>query len=174
MAAPLDVMAVPRTLQAINDVIAKGAAGAIVVLAPGNDEIAGVAVGRSGPQREISLDTPVPWSCAGKPLLAVAMMPFIANGELPLDTPVRHWLPEFGRLHPRLTPRHLISHRSGIDDRRVSPDPDRPLHDLPPAAGSSPGQAFLYSAWWNWSVLSAVLEAASGRSVESVVRDTVL
>jgi CubicO group peptidase (beta-lactamase class C family) len=102
------------------------------------------------------------------------MMPFIASGELAMDTPIRYWLPEFGRFHPDLTMRHLIMHRSGIDDSLVSPDPSRPLHDLPPAPGSFPGKSFLYSAWWNWSVLGVVVEAATGKRVESIVRDGVL
>jgi CubicO group peptidase (beta-lactamase class C family) len=166
--------ALPRTLVAIEKTLAKGAAGAIAMLALGTEEVVGVAAGRSAPRRPVTIDTLVPWSCAGKPLLAIALLPLIASGELPMDVPVRHWLPEFGLFHPNLTAQHLIMHEAGVNDAVSPAGSTRPLHEWRPEPGLVLGRDFIYSAWWNWWVLSAVLEAITGRRTESVVKDDVM
>jgi CubicO group peptidase (beta-lactamase class C family) len=161
-----------RTAVAIDKVMTKGAAGAIAMLETGVDDVTGIATGRSAPRRPMTLATRSPWSCAGKPLLAMSMRRFVAAGELDLDKPVHHWRPEFARLHPTLTPRSLLGHKAGVNDK-FGP-PDRSLHDWPRMRNFEVGVDELYSAWWNWRVLGLVLEAVAEKRTETVVEEEIL
>ena len=122
--------------------------------------------------------TLVPWSCAGKPLLAMVCLLLVAAGELDLDRPVQYWRPEFRRLHPELTPRHLLTHTAGVDEKGSSPRASVPraVHEWPPEPGARPGSrdGDIYSAWWNWRVLTAVIETITAMPAQSIISDNVL
>lgn len=74
-----------------------------------------------------SLDTNVPVTedtlfqigSITKPHTATLIMQLVDEGLLDLDTPVRHYLPEFRvadlGVSQKVTPRHFLSHQSGID-----------------------------------------------------------
>jgi CubicO group peptidase (beta-lactamase class C family) len=164
-----------RTRVAIDGVIQKGAAGALALISREQGEITGIAAGRAAPQRPLTQSTRMPWSCAGKPLLVVACLRLVAVGKFDLDVPIERWRPEFRLLHPTLTARHLLTHEAAVDEvGSPASASDRQLHEWAPMAGAKPGRDFIYSAWWNWSVLGLVLESVTGMSTESMIDHEVL
>lgn len=89
---------------AFERVMRAGAAGAVAAVSRGLGDLASIAGGGAAPDRPMTTSTLVPWSCAGKPLLAVACLRLAAAGVLELDSAVAKWRPEFGLLHPRQLP----------------------------------------------------------------------
>ena len=164
-----------RTEAVFERVMRAGVAGAVAAVSRGPGDLMAIAGGRAAPDRPMTTSTVVPWSCAGKPLLAVACLRLAAAGVLDLDSVVTQWRPEFGLLHPRLTLRHLLTHTAAVDEKGSAPGTvDRELHEWPPEPGRGPGRHHVYSAWWNWGVLAAVIETVSGTSADAVITQTVL
>lgn len=132
-----------------------------------------------------------------KPLVAAATVALAARRVVDLDAPVTHWLPDFRpRLPdgstPNITLRHLLSHQSGLGYRFLDAAADGPHAQAGVSDGMddsgitlaenlrriaqvplqfAPGSAWFYSL--GVDVAGGVLEAATGRSLDEVVRETV-
>jgi CubicO group peptidase (beta-lactamase class C family) len=113
-----------------------------------------------------------------KGVVAVAAVQMDAAGTLPLDRPLTDVVPglrsgsgPFGELaaDPRdslITPRLLLSHRSGLANLRGD-EPDRLLR-----LHFTPGSRFAYSGE-GFELLQAGMEAAAGESLQAVVAQRV-
>ena len=104
-----------------------------------------------------------------KPVFAYAVLALVDAGELDLDTPISKYLP--GRYDvgddPRLdliTPRHVLSHRSGFPNWRPGSDPLK-IHFTPGDRFSYSGEGFVY--------LAAAVERITGQTLEAFMRRTV-
>ena len=127
---------------------------------------------------EIEAKTPVTTTTrfrigsVSKPLTAAGLMLMVERGQLDLDAPVQKYVPDFpvkpeGAITTRLAAGHLagIRHYRG-DETRLN----RPFASIRDGLKifendpllSAPGTKFSYSTY-SWSLVSAVMESASGR-----------
>jgi CubicO group peptidase (beta-lactamase class C family) len=123
-----------------------------------------------------------------KVFTALALLRLRDQGLLPLDEPIRRWLPEFdGVLYPSadaplITPRHLLLHRSGLP-RLGNFDYTDPAH--PPserdvvgalegvALGSAPGLVADYSNF-GYALLGVLVARVAQQPYEAYVTQHVL
>ncbi|MBF6180118.1 serine hydrolase domain-containing protein [Nocardia otitidiscaviarum] len=141
--------------------------------------------GHDGDGGDITAATPFLWGSVAKPVTATLVTAMAAAGELRLDAPVTAYLPSF-RLRDatrsaRITLRHLLEQTSGLatttryTDRT---DPDRRPGDVLPELAtaelvSEPGTTHHYSST-NYLLVSAVVEAVTGRPFARVLAERVL
>ncbi|MFT3858391.1 MAG: serine hydrolase domain-containing protein [Aquabacterium sp.] len=121
-----------------------------------------------------------------KLLTDVGAMELAASGQLMLDAPVRHVLPEFaptapdGKAYP-ITPRMLMTHHSGLPRdvlKGFMSSRPAPFGEVVPqlnaiGADDVPMRSFSYSNA-GISVLGAVVARVAGRDFESWMQDAVL
>jgi serine beta-lactamase-like protein LACTB, mitochondrial len=65
-------------------------------------------------QTPVTSETVFNWASNSKPLAAVLAMQLVEQGRLDLDADVRKYVPEFPDKGVKITPRHLLTHQSGI------------------------------------------------------------
>ncbi len=132
-----------------------------------------------------------------KPIVAAATLAMARRGVVDLDAPVTRWLPDFRpRLPdgsaPDITLRHLLSHQSGLGYRFLDATADGPHAQAGVSDGMDdsgitlaenlrriarvplqfvPGSAWFYSL--GVDVAGGVLEAAAGRPLDEIVRETI-
>ena len=105
-----------------------------------------------------------------KPVFAYAVLTLVDAGLLDLDTPISKYLPgrydvgDDARLD-LITPRHVLSHRSGFPNWRSGSDALK-IHFTPGDRFSYSGEGFVY--------LAAAVERITGQTLESFMRRTVL
>lgn len=148
-------------------------------------------------RRPMRTDTPFRLASVSKPIVTTAAMVLASRGAVDLDVPVTRWVPDFrprlpdGRA-PDITLRQLLSHQSGLGYRFLEADADGAyaragVSDGMDASGITlaenlrriasvplqfaPGDAWAYSL--GIDVAGGVLEAATGQTLEEIVRDTV-
>ncbi|HEU5156204.1 MAG TPA: serine hydrolase [Streptosporangiaceae bacterium] len=122
-------------------------------------------------------DTIFDLASLSKLFTALAAVQQAERGALDLDAPVAAYLPDFGQ-HGKdvITVRQLLTHTSGLR-------PDLPFYNFPTRAEqqaalfaespqAAPGTAYIYSDL-NLIALQLVLERASGRSLDVLVRDDI-
>jgi len=117
-----------------------------------------------------------------KPLTAAALARLTEQGRLDLDAPVQRYVPTFPRKEHPITARQLAGHLAGLrnyrDDEVVLTRRFRSvleglsLFQEDPLV-AAPGERFLYTTW-GYSLLSAVIEGASGRSYLDAMQHLVL
>ncbi|MDQ3554111.1 MAG: beta-lactamase family protein, partial [Chloroflexota bacterium] len=147
----------------------------------------GVAgVGQRGVSKwPVVASTPFAIASITKTFVAAAILQLTEEGVLALDDPLAGWLPD----HPRgaiVTVRHLLQHTSGEANYFTHRDYEslvfgRPTHhwtsaeilDLVGEPRFAPGTDWQYSNT-NYVLLGLLLEAATGASVASVIRDRFL
>ena len=107
-----------------------------------------------------------------KVLTATLVMQNVEMGRLSLDTPVAEYIPEFGKNGKEaVSPRHLLSHSSGMSDKIDGPRPtsfaellervyERPLEFEPGTRSSYCTVAF--------DVLVELMQRATGKSIEQL------
>jgi CubicO group peptidase (beta-lactamase class C family) len=118
-----------------------------------------------------------------KPFTAVVIMQLMQEGRLGLDAPIVRYLPDFPN-GERITVRHLLANRSGIEDyiglpayeqmqtQRVTREQIIALfRDLP--LRFEPGTDYGYSNS-NWALLAVIIERVSGQSFAEVVTRRIL
>jgi len=169
----------------VEDAHERGGFHGTILVAEGDDIVCeahfGLANDRTG--EPIDADSVFEYASLTKPMLAVAALRMAERGELDLDKPVAAKLDGFP--YPEVTPRHLMSHTSGIashdtlyrayaarvgpDERITNDDILRLLAEEAPPLAAPSGVAFLYSNV-NSIVLSEYLEAVSGRSFAHIMR----
>jgi MYXO-CTERM domain-containing protein len=120
-----------------------------------------------------------------KVFTAIAVMRLVEDGLIDLDAPLGEQLPGFSLRGldedgPRPTPRHLLSHRSGVPRSHGGglPQSDETLADLVEVLQDehqmfSPGERLQYGNI-AYSLLGRLIEVASGESYEDHVTRTIL
>ena len=104
-----------------------------------------------------------------KPVFAYAVLTLVDAGLIDLDTPVSKYLPgrygvgDDARLD-LITPRHVLSHRSGFPNWRPGSDPLK-IHFTPGDRFSYSGEGFVY--------LAAAVERITGQTLEAFMRRVV-
>ncbi len=109
-----------------------------------------------------------------KPLTATLVMKNVEMGNLSLQTPVADYIPEFGKNGKEIvTPRHLLTHSSGLSDKISGPKPtsfnelleriyEKPLVFVP-------GTNYSYSTL-AFEVLIELIQKTSGLNLEKLSR----
>ena len=107
-----------------------------------------------------------------------AAMILFDEGKLPLNAPVKQFLPEFsGGLKDQVTVRHLLSHHAGLPAGRVlwnnarNPEEGKRLV-LQSPVNTTPGKTFVYSDV-GADILGWVIEKAAGMPLDKFVQDRV-
>jgi CubicO group peptidase (beta-lactamase class C family) len=115
-----------------------------------------------------------------KSITAVAALQLAERGRLDLDAPVQRYMPDFPEKAWPITPRQLLAHLAGIRHYRDVSEVCSTRHyaTLQDALAlfqndpliAEPGARYLYSTY-GYTLLGAVIEAASGRSYPEYVRE---
>lgn len=172
--------------------------GAMVLVAQDGEIVYRRAAGlidreQGAPMRE---DAIFRLASVSKAVTSVTALRLVEDGTLALDAPITRWLPDFRpRLPdgtaPDISVRHLLSHMSGLSYRFIEPQdspyirlnvldgmeqPDTDLYgNLQRLAQTPlafrPGTSYRYSLATD--VLGAVIERASGKPLQQVVREQV-
>nr|WP_318284184.1 MULTISPECIES: serine hydrolase [unclassified Methylobacterium] len=120
-----------------------------------------------------------------KAFTAAAVLKLAEAGRLELDDSVRRWVPTVPEAWAGVSLRHLLQHRSGIINFTALPNyydqiarvDHTPAQIVALTADDPllfpPGERFEYSNT-NYVLLGMVIEAASGRSYEAYLRETIL
>lgn len=118
-----------------------------------------------------------------KILTTAAVARLIDGGKLDIDADVRRLVPEFPDKGAAITTRHLAGHLSGIRHYRREEinGPGRHYEDVVDALGlfkddplvARPGERWSYSSY-GWTLISAVVQRASGKSFRDYMRVAVL
>ncbi|MEX2130140.1 MAG: serine hydrolase domain-containing protein, partial [Pseudohongiellaceae bacterium] len=158
---------------------------------------------KQGGQDPVNKDTLFRIYSMTKPIVSVAAMSMVEDGLLSLEDPVGKYIPEYldmevidretGATTPvrnTMTVRHIITHTSGVIQARFSPDSalGKMYTERLPSDGITlsqhakllgelpvyfePGSAWHYGHSTN--VLGAVLEAASGQTLDVILQERIL
>lgn len=116
-----------------------------------------------------------------KPITAVAVLRLAEMGLLDLDADIRKYLPEFPDKGATITPRHLLSHTSGIrhyrgneslrNERFTGPIPALAIFKDDPLE-HPPGEKYTYSTY-GYTVLAALIEKVTGKPYPDAMRHLV-
>jgi CubicO group peptidase (beta-lactamase class C family) len=120
------------------------------------------------PHQSVSDQTEFEAASLGKPVFACAVLRLVDAKILDLDRPLFDYLPTPEANNARMkrvTPRHVLSHTTGLPNWRQQPGP------LDPA--SDPGKAFTYSGE-AYFYLQRVVETVTGKPFARVMREQVL
>lgn len=122
-----------------------------------------------------------PLASVSKPFIAAALMCVVEDGLVGLNRPVTAYLPEFiGDGKRAVTPLHLLTHTSGIDDALLtSPAADSPAVDgisqwitascgVP--LGFCPGAKWSYSTF-GYILLATIIERVTGQDFPTFLRE---
>ncbi|RKN38969.1 serine hydrolase domain-containing protein [Streptomyces hoynatensis] len=144
--------------------------------------------GTDGRGDRVTAETPFLWGSVAKPVTATAVMTLVQDGRLSLEDRVVDHLPDFrfgGPGHAsRITVRHLLSHTAGLPELPTAKVTDcvdadcpsalerlRALDDIGPLG--PPGAEYAYASA-NYLVLTALVEAVTGRPYADYLRESVL
>lgn len=172
----------------------------IAMLARGEDIIWLKPVGDMGPGVSMRKDAIMPLASVGKMYTAVAAMILKERGVISLDDPVSKYIPEFADVVVEITDAtgqisqaspvtpvtvyHLLTHTGGLtvrgddfwsawnahSDRTTTTQLARELAAIP--LSSQPGERFEYGPTGaSYEVLGAVIEIASGQTLEAFMID---
>jgi CubicO group peptidase (beta-lactamase class C family) len=120
------------------------------------------------PRTPVSGETVFEAVSLGKPLFAYAVLRLVDAGLIDLDRPLYDYLPIPDADNPRMrrvTPRHVMSHTTGLSNWREQPGPMLPATE-PGTEFSYSGDAYFY--------LQRVVEALSDRPFARFMREHVL
>jgi CubicO group peptidase (beta-lactamase class C family) len=120
------------------------------------------------PRQSVSDRTEFEAASLGKPVFAYAVLRLVDARVLDLDRPLFDYLPTPEANNPRMkrvTPRHVLSHTTGLSNWRQQPG------SLEPA--SDPGKTFSYSGE-AYFYLQRVVETVTGKPFARVMREQVL
>jgi CubicO group peptidase (beta-lactamase class C family) len=145
------------------------------------ERIVDVGLGEARPGVEMRADTICRQHCTASPLTAFALAPFLAKGEIGLDQPVKHFLPDFGaRGKDRITLRHVLTHTAGIhtcDDACLIHSEERILAVVCAARlpdGWAPGAQATYSNVAGWALLGGIVQQVAGVPLRTHLREALL
>lgn len=117
-----------------------------------------------------------------KSLTSVALAKLVENGKLDLDVPIQRYVPDFPLKKFNIITRQLATHTSGIrhyrdDDPLACPKKYRSVKEALSIFSNDsllfqPGSTYQYSTY-GYTLLSAVLEGASGKDYLSLMNTSV-
>jgi CubicO group peptidase (beta-lactamase class C family) len=119
-------------------------------------------------RQSVSDQTEFEAASLGKPVFAYAVLRLVDAGLLDLDRPLFDYLPTPEANNPgmkRVTPRHVLSHTTGLPNWRQQPGPLEPL--------SEPGKTFSYSGE-AYFYLQRVVEVVTRKPFARVMREQAL
>jgi CubicO group peptidase (beta-lactamase class C family) len=119
-------------------------------------------------RQSVSNQTEFEAASLGKPVFAYAVLRLVDARILDLDRPLFDYLPtpEANNVRmKRVTPRHVLSHTTGLPNWRPQPGPLEPTSD--------PGKTFTYSGE-AYFYLQRVVETVTGKPFARVMREQVL
>jgi CubicO group peptidase (beta-lactamase class C family) len=119
------------------------------------------------PRQSVSDQTEFEAASLGKPVFAYAVLRLVDARILDLDRPLFDYLPTPEANNARMkrvTPRHVLSHTTGLPNWRQQPGPLEPASD--------PGKAFAYSGE-AYFYLQRVVETVTGKPFARVMREQV-
>jgi CubicO group peptidase (beta-lactamase class C family) len=120
------------------------------------------------PRTPVSGETVFEAVSLGKPLFAYAVLRLVDAGRIDLDRPLYDYLPIADADNPRMrrvTPRHVLSHTTGLANWRTQPGPLLPATE-PGTEFSYSGDAYFY--------LQRVVETLTDRPFARFMREHVL
>ncbi len=120
------------------------------------------------PRQAVSDQTEFEAASLGKPVFAYAVLRLVDARILDLDRPLFDYLPTPEANNARMkrvTPRHVLSHTTGLPNWRQQPGPLEPASD--------PGKTFTYSGE-AYFYLQRVVETVTGKPFARVMREQVL
>jgi CubicO group peptidase (beta-lactamase class C family) len=120
------------------------------------------------PRQSVSDQTEFEAASLGKPVFAYAVLRLVDARILDLDRPLFDYLPTPEANNARMkrvTPRHVLSHTTGLPNWRTQPGALEPASD--------PGKAFTYSGE-AYFYLQRVVETVTGKPFARVMREQVL
>jgi D-alanyl-D-alanine carboxypeptidase len=181
---PADAALVAAAKAIANEHAAAGRFAGVVVIARGDDLLLAKAYGLADREAARANTTATPFNVAslGKMFTGVAIARLVERGVLDYDAPVGRYLGAFPNadIAGKVTLHHLLTHTSGIPDL---PDalfvaPPATLEGYLPHFAQSrlefaPGAQRAYSNA-GFVLLGLVLERATGRTYEQVLREEVL
>ena len=159
--------------------------GGVAFVAEGGNMVWRMAAGEISSDERMPDNAIFPLASVGKMYTATAAMILRDEGVIRLDDPVSTYLPAFAD-DPDLTIRHLLTHTSGLTlngnlywsvwnehfGSTTTAEFAAGLANLPRTA--LPGERFEYGATGgNYEVLAAVIEAASGQTLEAFLTERV-
>jgi D-alanyl-D-alanine carboxypeptidase len=179
--------ALPAVQQALDDVVAAGAPGAMAYVRDGNRAIRlSSGYGNLTPKTPMRVADRFRIGGLTKTFTATVVLQLVGEGKIGLDDTVEHWLPGAISNGGAISVRQLLNHTSGISDyvlEAIGPY----LADLPssltlifdPLEGVRiaaehgplfpPGSGLAYSNS-NYLILAMIVEAATGNSFASELR----
>ncbi len=193
----------PRTASAIDAAIDGAIneariVGAVVLVAQGGQIIYRRAAGLADREREIPMREHAVFRLASvtKPFVTAAALRLVEQGKIALSDPVTRFLPDFRPAlangeTPPITVRHLLTHTAGLSYGFLQPldgsyhraNVDDGLGEIGVAMADElrrivrAGLAYMPGERWAYSVaidvLGAVLEAAEGRDLDSIISEHV-
>ncbi|HUG62683.1 MAG TPA: serine hydrolase domain-containing protein [Methylomirabilota bacterium] len=160
----------------------QGMPGMVLVVMQGDEPILARGFGRESLDRDdpVTPDTVFMYNSISKQLVAAAILKLAEAGQLSVDDLVSRHLPDWTRLPPGLSIRHLLTHTSGMRDVHVQPTLaelyDRPgttwaqfaAADRDTPADFAPGSRWSYSNN-NYLMLTLVVERATGRPLDEAL-----
>jgi serine beta-lactamase-like protein LACTB, mitochondrial len=156
--------------------------GTSVAVAVGNDIVWSTAYGYADVERHrpVSRSTQFRIYEVAMPLTAAAMCRLADEGRLDLDAPIQRYVPGLVDADVPVSARQLAAHLSGARDLADGEDMPAPCADARDAVRRLPRQVFVRTPGLShamsrpgYAVLSAVLEAASGKSFPDLLAETV-
>ncbi len=140
-------------------------------------------------RRPATLDTPYAIASISKWLTSTAILKLAESGKLDLDAPIATWLPDYrADTGAKVKLRHLMTNVSGIPNgfaiwSKANPDPDLFNKAFTTAEAVKlwcsgdlifePGTRFDY-VLTNWILLTAVIEAVTGKAYASAMAELVI
>jgi CubicO group peptidase (beta-lactamase class C family) len=112
-----------------------------------------------------------------KQFTAMLIMQLVAENKLDLHLPISSFLPDYPKENgDRITIHHLLTHSSGIVDRRYDEKKNRPEEMVRQFASDSlqftPGKRFEYSNS-GYTLLGFLIEKVTGNSYQAVLKDKI-
>ena len=143
--------------------------------------LANAAAGWARKGVEMRPDSVNLWLSAGKPVTSVAIAMLRERGEIDIDTPVAHYIPEFGVNGKNgITVRHVLTHTGGFIEAELA---DRlesrekivaAICESPLAANWTPGERAAYQPTAGWHVLGELVLRVTGKPIEHFTAQEIL
>jgi D-alanyl-D-alanine carboxypeptidase len=157
--------------------------GASLVVMRGDDVVLARGFGLESVERSdaVAPTTTFELGSISKQLTAALVLKLDEDGRLSLDDPVARHLPDFTRLPPGLTVRHLLTHTSGMREISAQPElravlgrPGASAEEFETLARRSPSDFAPGSRWSysnvNYVLLALIAERVAGERLEPALR----
>ncbi|MHA7842897.1 MAG: serine hydrolase domain-containing protein [Winogradskyella sp.] len=129
------------------------------------------------------LDTEIRTASIAKSMTAVAVMQLVEKGQIDINLPIDHYIPEFvQKSDTKITTKHLLSHTSGIDGYKNNREAENKTNYVSLVEAYNvfkdrklrfePGTEFHYTSY-GYVVLGLLIEKVSGLSFEEYMQKNV-